>query len=44
MTDIRVFISIEIPDKTSLDGPLSYLGGIKGVRTSPAEQIHRRHR
>lgn len=40
MTDIRVFISIEIPDKTSLDGPLSYLGGIKGVRTSPAEQIH----
>lgn len=40
MTDIRVFISIEIPDKASLDGPLSYLKGVKGVRTSPPEQIH----
>lgn len=40
MTDIRVFISIEIPDKGCLDGPLSYLKGVKGVRTSPPEQIH----
>ena len=40
MSDIRVFVSIEIPDKTSLDGPLGYLRAVKGVRTSPPEQIH----
>ena len=40
MSDIRVFISIEIPDKSSLDGPISHLRGVKGVRTSPPEQVH----
>ena len=40
MSDIRVFVSIEIPDKTSLDGPLGYLRTVKGVRTTPPEQIH----
>lgn len=40
MSDIRVFISIAIPDKTSLDGPLSYLKGVNGIRTTPPEQIH----
>lgn len=40
MSDIRVFISIEIPDKSSLDEPLAYLRSVRGVRTSPPEQIH----
>ena len=40
MSDIRVFISIEIPDKSSLDAPLGYLEGVKGVRTTPPEQMH----
>ena len=40
MSDIRVFISIEIPDKSSLDEPLAYLRSVRGVRTSPSEQIH----
>ncbi len=40
MSDIRVFVSIEIPDKTSLDEPLADLRKLKGIRASPAEQIH----
>lgn len=40
MSDIRVFVSIAIPDADCLSGPLSYLRGIDGVRTSPPEQIH----
>lgn len=40
MSDIRVFISVEIPDKTCLDAPLSKLKTVRGIRTSPPEQIH----
>ena len=40
MSNIRTFVSIEIPDKTSLDNPLADLRTLKGIRTSPAEQIH----
>lgn len=40
MSDIRVFISVEIPDKSCLDAPLSELKAFNGVRTSPPEQIH----
>ena len=40
MGDIRVFISIGIPDKSALNGPLSDLRRVRGIRTSPPEQIH----
>ena len=40
MSDIRVFISVEIPDRSCLDAPLSKLKTVQGIRTSPPEQIH----
>ncbi len=40
MSDIRVFVSIPIPDKSPLAGPSRDLRGIGNVRPSPLDQTH----
>lgn len=40
MGDIRVFISIPIPDKSALAGPSAELNLLRNVRASPLDQVH----
>lgn len=40
MSDIRVFVSIPVPDTTPLEPLMGELSGIRGVRASPTSQLH----
>ncbi len=40
MTDIRVFVSIAIPDPAPLEEVLDAIGCVRNVKASPPEQIH----
>lgn len=40
MSDIRVFVTVPIPDKAPLEEPARSLGSVRNVRASPLEQLH----
>ena len=40
MSDIRVFISIPIPDRSPLEPLSAMLGSMRNTRPSPIDQVH----